>query len=168
MPFGRGKRFGGNWNRAVDAVLGGWQLNGIITLTTGYPLRLTAANAGAGYVRPNNNGQSAAKSGPVVDRLEEYFDTSVFSQPEPFTFGNVGRYLPDVRDPASRNWDFFLFKHFTLTEAVRLQFRAEFFNFTNTPEFGNPNVAVNNNNFGRITSQANSPRQIQFGLKLLW
>jgi hypothetical protein len=107
-------------------------------------------------------------SGPAVDRLEEYFDTSVFSQPEPFTFGNVGRYLPDVRQPGTKNWDFSLFKNFDLREDLRLQFRAEMFNFTNTPVFGAPNVALNNNNFGRITGQANSPRQIQFGLKLLW
>ena len=155
----------------MDAVLGGWQLNGIVTLTTGYPLRLTTSNtasAGNGYLRPNNNGQSAKKTGPVVNRLDEYFDTSVFSQPEPFTFGNTGRLLPDVRRPSTKNWDFSLFKHFNLTETLRLQFRAELFNFTNTPQFAAPNMARNNNNFGRITSQANSPRQIQFGLKLIW
>ena len=171
LPFGRGKRFGGDWNRALDAVLGGWQVNGITTLATGFPLRLTAANsaqAGNGYLRPNNNGQSGELSGPVVDRLEEYFDTSVFSQPEPFTFGNTGRYLPGIRRPMTKNWDFSVFKNFALTEALRLQCRGEFFNFTNTPQFAAPNMAVNNRNFGRITGQANTPRQIQFGLKLLW
>ena len=171
LPFGRGQRFGGAWNRPADVLLGGWHLNGIVSLNTGYPLGLSAANtaqAGNDYLRPNNNGQSARKSGPVVDRLEGYFNTSVFSQPEPFIFGNTGRYLPDVRDPGTKSWDFALFKHFDLTEYLRLQFRAEFFNFTNTPVFGAPNVAINNNNFGRITSQANAPRQIQLGLKLLW
>jgi hypothetical protein len=171
LPFGRGRALGTNWNGVTNAILGGWQLNGIVTMGTGYPLRLTAANtaqAGNGYLRPNNNGQSAKMSGPVADRLEEYFDTSVFSQPEPFTFGNAGRYLPDVRQPGPRNWDFSLFKNFDVREDLRLQFRAEMFNFTNTPVFAAPNVAINNNNFGRITGQANSPRQIQFGLKLLW
>ncbi len=171
LPFGRGRRIGADWNRAANAVLGGWQLNGIVTFSTGFPLRPTAANtarAGNGYLRPNNDGRSAKLSGPAAERLDEYFDTSVFSQPEPFTFGNTGRLLPDVRRPATRNWDFSLFKHFNLTEDLRLQFRAEFFNFTNTPVFAGPNTAVNNRNFGRITAQANAPRQIQFGLKLLW
>lgn len=67
----------------------------------------------------------------------------------------------------TKNWDFSAFKHFGLTEDA-LQFRAEFFNFINTPVFGGPNTSVNNRNFGRITAQANAPRQIQFGLKLLW
>ena len=171
LPFGRGRAVGADWNGVADAVLGGWQLNGIITLSTGFPLRPTAANtarAGNGYLRPDNNGQSAKLSGPVVDRLDRYFDTSVFSQPEPFTFGNTGRFLPDVRRPSTTNWDFSIFKNFSMTEKLGLQVRGEFFNVTNTPVFGSPNTAVNNRNFGRITSQANAPRQIQLGLKLLW
>ena len=171
LPFGRGRAMGADWNPVTDAVLGGWQLNGIVTLSTGFPLRPTAANtarAGNGYLRPNNNGQSAKLSGAVVERLDRYFDTSVFSQPEPFTFGNAGRLIPDVRRPALTNWDFSVFKNFALTEALSLQVRGEFFNFTNTPVFASPNTAVNNRNFGRITRQANAPRQIQFGLKLLW
>ncbi len=171
LPFGRGRAMGADWNPVADAVLGGWQLNGIITLSTGFPLRPTAANtarAGNGYLRPNNNGQSAKLGGAVVDRLDKYFDTAVFSQPEPFTFGNTGRLLPDVRRPTLTNWDFSVFKNFALTEALGLQVRGEFFNLTNTPVFASPNTAVNNRNFGRITRQANAPRQIQFGLKLLW
>ena len=171
LPVGKGRSLGAGWSGAAQAILGGWQANGIITLSTGFPLRPTAANtarAGNGYLRPDNNGQSAKLSGPVVDRLDRYFDTDVFSQPEPFTFGNTGRFLPDVRRPATTNWDFSVFKNFSVTEVLRLQVRAEFFNFTNTPVFASPNTAVNNRNFGRITRQANAPRQIQFGLKLLW
>lgn len=61
-----------------------------------------------------------------------------------------------------------LFKNFSLTEQPAVQVRGEFFNFTNIPVFGSPNTAVNDRNFGRITSQANAPRQIQLGVKLIW
>ena len=166
LPFGHGRARGAGWNPVADAVLGGWQLNGIITLSTGFPLRPTAANtarAGNGYLRPNNNGSSGKLSGPVVERLDRYFDTSVFSQPEPFTFGNTGRLLPDIRRPAMTNWDFSVFKNFTLAEQLALQVRGEFFNFTNTPVFGSPNTAVSNRNSGRITSQANAPARSSWG-----
>src|SRR5690606_17650087 len=129
--------------------------------SSGYPLRLTTSNTSQSFssaLRPNNNGTSAELSGPINQRLDEFFDTSVFSQPEPYSFGNTGRYLPDVRAPGVANWDFSLFKNFNLTEKVGLQFRAEFFNFTNTPNFGTPNTSFNSNQFGRITSQANIPR----------
>jgi hypothetical protein len=171
LPFGHGRRFGGGWNRAVDAFFGGWQVNGIITFNSGYPLRITTSNTSQSFsstLRPNNNGQSAKLTGRIQDRLDQFFDTSVFSQPEPYTFGNTGRYLPDVRRPRVSNWDFSLFKNIRVTEKMALQFRAEFFNFTNTPNFGTPNMALNNRNFGRITSQSNIPRQTQFGLKLLF
>ncbi|MGH9782936.1 MAG: hypothetical protein ACRD88_02020, partial [Terriglobia bacterium] len=91
-----------------------------------------------------------------------------YSQPAAFTFGNLARYLPDVRTDMVRNWDLSLFKQFAITERVRTQFRGEFFNAMNTPLFGSPNTTVNSAAFGVITSQANAPRQIQFGLKLLF
>ena len=171
IPVGRGMRYGAGWNRAVDAILGGWQVNGIISLSSGYPLRLTTSNTTQSFsstLRPNNNGQSAKLSGRVQDRFDEFFDTSVFSQPDPYTFGNTGRYLPDVRRPRVSNWDFSLFKNFDVTDKMMLQFRAEFFNFTNSPNFGAPNMSFNSNQFGRITSQSNIPRQTQLGLKLLF
>ncbi|MCP5117081.1 MAG: hypothetical protein GY953_40165, partial [bacterium] len=171
LPFGRGRRYGGGWNRPMDAILGGWQLNGILSLNSGYPLRMTTSNTSQSFsstLRPNNNGQSAKLSGRIQGRLDEYFNTGVFSQPEPYTFGNTGRYLPDVRRPRVSNWDFSLFKNFNVTEKMALQFRAEFFNFTNSPNFGTPNMSFNSNQFGRITSQSNIPRQTQLGLKLLF
>ena len=100
--------------------------------------------------------------------MTRYFNTSVFSQPPPFTFGNTGRTLPDVRGPGTRNLDFSLFKNFKLTERLSLQFRAEAFNAFNTPIFGFPNQSYNSPSFGVITTQANSPRQMQFALKLLY
>jgi hypothetical protein len=102
----------------------------------------------------------------VESRLNRYFDTSVFSPAAPFTFGNTGRTLPDVRGPGVRNVDFSLFKNFRIRERMTAQLRGEAFNATNTVQFGLPNTTLNSNQFGRITSQANSPRQLQVGLKL--
>lgn len=171
LPFGKGRKLGANWNRAVDAFLGGWQVNGITTFQTGLPLALTTQNtshAGNSAERPNNDGQSAALGGSVESRLNEYFNTAVFSQPAPFTFGNTGRTLPDVRAPGERNFDFSLFKDFRPLERLSLQFRAEAFNVLNTVQFAAPNQVLSNVQFGVISSQANSPRQLQLALKLLF
>ena len=100
--------------------------------------------------------------------MNRWFNTAVFSQPEPFTFGNVGRMLPDVREPGITNFDFSVHKRFPIREEGSLEFRAEFFNAFNTPQFGQPNGSFGNVLFGTINYQANSPREIQFGLKLLW
>ena len=171
LPFGKGRRFGATAPRVVDAVLGGWQFNGITTFQSGTPLSLSASNT-AGLFNPltraNNNGKSAKLSGPVHERLNRYFDTSVFSQPAPFTFGNVGATLPDVRNDGVKNFDFSLFKQFSPLEKLKVQFRVEALNAFNTPRFGSPNTSVTSTTFGVITSQANTPRQMQFAIKLLW
>jgi hypothetical protein len=146
-------------------------VNGITTLGTGTPISISASNTAGIFsmvTRPNNNGKSAKLDGPVHQRLTRYFDTTVFSQPAPFTFGNVSPRLPDVRTDGQRNFDISLFKDFNMTERLRLQFRAEALNAFNTPRFGGPNTSVTSGSFGVITSQANAPRQVQLGLKLLF
>ena len=92
----------------------------------------------------------------------------MFSQPAPFTLGNTARTLPDVRGPSSENIDFSLFKMFRPMERMTVEFRAESFNILNQVVFGMPNTTLNSNQFGVISSQANSPRAIQFGLKVLF
>ena len=89
----------------------------------------------------------------MKDRLNRYLDTSVFTQPAPFSFGNVSRTLPDMRGPGMKNLDFSLFKNFALVERVSLQFRAEAFNLTNTPNFADPNQNFNAVAFGQITGR---------------
>jgi hypothetical protein len=172
LPVGRGKALGRNWNRVVDAMIGQWQVNGIYTYQTGFPISVTAANnctgCGIQTLRPNNNGQSAALSGPISQRLNKYFNTSVFSQPVAFTFGNTGRTLPDVRNPSSENIDFSLFKSFRPMERLTAELRAEAYNLLNQVVFGAPGLGINSNTFGVISTQSNSPRTIQFGLKLLF
>jgi hypothetical protein len=171
LPFGRGRAFGDGWNRGVNAILGGWQINGITTFQSGTPLEITANNV-SGIFSPrqnaNNNGQSGKLSGDIHNRLEKYFDTSVFSQPPNFTFGNTTNRIADLRAPGVANWDISAFKEFEIQERWTIQFRSEFLNAFNRVQFGSPNTSVASNQFGLISTQANSPRQIQFGLKLLW
>jgi hypothetical protein len=112
-----------------------------------------------------NNGQSARLENPDIDR---WFDTTVFAPAAPFTFGNVGRRLPDVRTDALTNVAITLAKNFTFGERYRVRFRVASFNVSNTPQFPVPVTAVTNAAFGQMRSQANSPRSIQFGVHLYW
>jgi hypothetical protein len=97
--------------------------------------------------------------------LDRYFNTAAFVPNDPFTYGNAGRNI--LIGPGTVNFDFAIFKRFSITERVTTQFRFEGFNFFNTPHFGNPNLEVGNNNFGRITG-AGRPRNLQFGLKFIF
>ncbi len=170
LPFGRGKRWGSGWSGVVNALLGGWQVNGIVTFSTGRVLRVTAPNESFSYngsLRPNSTGESAEL--PASERsIDRWFRTDVFEQPPPFTFGNVSRTLPDVREHGIKNFNLSAMKNTRLTERFTLQFRAEFFNAFNTPRWGRPDGALLSNTFGVITSQLNAPREIQFGLKLVF
>ena len=170
MPFGRSRRFGANWNRGVDAFLGGWQLNAIAMRQSGAPLIFSTSSnttrALGGTQRPNSTGVSGAKSGSAQSLLNDYLNRAAFSLPEPFTYGNVARALGDVRGPRYSNLDLSIVKSFQVTERVRVQFRGEWFNATNSPMFGLPNDAFGAPAFGTITSQANRPRQTQLALRL--
>ena len=171
LPFGKGRRFGADWGGVTNFVLGGWQINGFTTYQSGTPLQITGNNV-AGLFNPigiaNNNGTSGKLEGRIHDRLLRYFDKDVFSQPAAFTFGNMANYAPDLRSPGIRNWDLSIFKEWRVKERATVQFRAEAFNAFNTVRFGAPNTSVTSNQFGQISTQANSPRQVQFGLKLLF
>ena len=92
----------------------------------------------------------------------------MFSQPAAFTFGNMSNYAPDLRAPGIRNWDLSIFKEWRVKERATVQLRTEAFNASNTVRFSAPNTTVTSNQFGQISTQANSPRQVQFGLKLLF
>lgn len=169
LPVGRGKPYLNSIPRAADLLLGGWQVNGITSFQSGLPLQITnPANQigfGAGS-RPLNNGQSAKlpKNQRTTDR---WFDTSVFSQPAPFTFGNISRYSPDLRGRGTNNWTVSFFKNTLITERVNLQFRAEFFNFLNHPMWNDPGTTVDTPNFGRVVAKGGN-REGQLGLKVIF
>lgn len=171
LPFGRGERFGSSWSRFIDTLLGGYQLNGIITAHNGSPLAFSANNV-ANILnpgeRPNSNGQNASLGGRVEDRLNKYFNTSDFSQPAQYTFGNMSRTSGYLRSPGLRNLDLSLFKQFAITERIKTELRGEAFNAFNTPAFAGPDTGVSDATFGVISSQSNSPRQIQIAAKLLF
>jgi len=171
LPFGRGRRFGAGMNKVANALAGGWQLNTITTVQNGVPVVISGASNFRAS-RPNSSGQSARLDNPDANR---WFDTSQFVNPPNFTLGNIGRTLPDVRAPGIFNMDLSAIKDNRLTEQVRLQFRAEAFNWLNHVNLGLPNGSFSagpdgknqSAAFGTIVS-ARDARIIQFGLKLIF
>lgn len=159
--------FGQTSTGFTRAVIGGWQLNAIQTIESGTPISLSATVAGGGN-RPNAvPGVSARLDNPTIDR---WFDTSAFSNPAGYTFGNVSRTLPDIHSDSLYNLDLSLFKNFRITEKTSLQFRAEAFNATNTPTFDTPGRVLNSATFGVVTATAFNPkpREVQLALRFLF
>jgi hypothetical protein len=170
LPFGKGKTYFNSMPRAVDFVLGGWQMNGIMTFQKGLPIAISNGgnntNIGSPGQRPNTNGTNAAKSGAIADRLNSYFDQTAFSAAPIYTFGNLGRFVSNLRGPGQHNLDFSLFKSFRFREKATVVVRAEAFNFTNSPTWNGPGTTVTSpGTFGVITS-ANGQRQVQLAMKL--
>ncbi len=172
LPLGKGRYFLRQLPRVVESVAGGWQFNGITTIQSGPALSITASNTAGTYGAieyANNNGQSGALSGPAVDRLNRWFNTSVFTQPDPYTYGNLSPRVADIRGHYMNNFDLSLFKEFhPIGDRLKMQFRAEALNAFNRVQFASPNTTVTSSSFGRVTAAANTPRQVQFGLKFLW
>ncbi len=178
LPVGKNKAFGANWNGFVDAIFGGWQLNGIYRWDTGLPLILYL-NGGTnlpmfGNQRPNDPYQLQMTGGASPDY--NYFSNAPLTQaqmaawiPPPYYDGNAPRVMPNLRAPGTNNLTASLFKSFPLGfhEGSRLEFRAEAFNVLNRVQFGAPSTTINGSTpFGVINSQANSPRELQLALKL--
>jgi hypothetical protein len=169
LPFGKGKRRAGT-SAVVDAIAGGWQLNGILTIYSGAPLQITGGNSSglaAGAQRPNWSGRDATLHGEISERLDRYFDTSQFSANDLYTFGNAPRLMPNLRAPGPKNLDLSVFKNFPIREWYKLQLRVEFFNLPNRPQFGLPTTGFSlQQAWGVINSQVNNPRNVQLALKL--
>jgi len=170
LPFGKGHALTSN-NPFVDRVIGGWQINSIAVFQTGVPIVISGANNNLAS-RPNSTGQSAKLSNPTA---AEWFNTAVFVNPATYTYGNLGRVLPDVRNPGVINVDLSVVKNMSLREKVRLQFRAESFNVMNHVNLGLVNGGFSpganglnaSGSFGTITS-ARDPRSLQLALKLIF
>jgi hypothetical protein len=164
LPFARRNRW-----------LGGWQINGIATLLSGFPFtpQIGSNRSGDGDTRnPDRPSLNPAFSGPVVlGRPNQWFNPNAFVLPTAGTYGNLGRGV--YRGPGLADLDVSLFKTTKLTERTNLQFRAEVFNVLNHPNFGTPNATVFagtafNPSAGLITTTTTTSRQIQFGLKLVF
>jgi len=172
LPFGKGRRWLGDAGLAT-ALLSGWQTYGVITLQTGRPFTVALlpefdnsntgrSNLGFGANdRPNLVGDAEISN----QTPERWFNTVAFAIPTYGTFGNAGRNIID--GPSFQNVNFSLLKNTSLSENLNLQLRAEFFNLFNHPNFGLPDNFVGSPSFGRVFS-AESPRRIQFGVKLLF
>jgi hypothetical protein len=166
LPFGRGRFIGSNMPRVLDEIVGGWQLAGIVTLQTGFPYtpqlgQSDPANVNYAYARRPD----VVGSGSLSDRsIDHWFNINDFVVPQAFTIGNAGRNI--LRGPGLQNWDLSLMKNFNFTERSYLQFRAEFFNLLNHPNFGLPNPNIEDPIHGGQITNANDPRIMQFALKL--
>ena len=161
--------------------LSSWQFSGESVLQSGVPLTITDSTAGsiygnlAGFSRAQCTGANPASSGSVTSRLDGYLNPTAFAPPPAIGdgtgFGTCG--VGILRGPSQLNLDLGIVRNFTVGEAKSLQFRAEFFNFTNTPKFGRPVTdfstyvppPAQGNSFGLITSTVSNPRIIQFALK---
>jgi hypothetical protein len=163
LPFGSGKK---HLNSGLlSQVLGNWQLNGIFRAVTGAPFTVTA-DATPCACPGNGNFADALRKPEILRGVgpgQFWFDTAAFGQPGPNRFGTAGRNT--VRGPGIVNYDFSVFRVFRIREQTNLEFRAEFYNLTNTPHFNNPVSNFNAGNFGEITS-AFGEREIQFALRL--
>jgi hypothetical protein len=193
LPFGKGKHFGSNWSAPVNAVAGGWEVDVIEKATSGFPLFLVNSLNGSG-VNFQWNGSSLNrpelvgdpnKPGPVaanptcaapaqVHTLTSWFNQCAFVPTPDGELGNSPR--APVSGPRFVNSDVSLIKHFPIRESLRLDFRAEFFNLLNHPQFylaGSSSVSgmqdiSGSNTFGVVNGTVNNPRVIQFAVKLMF
>ena len=172
IPFGRGKQYGGNMNRALDVIAGGWQANANFTFHTGQPFTLRDNRCTGVWGNGSNNcspdlapGTDPNAAPPNGRNPDQWFNISNLLRPAFLTQGNLG--LQTNYGPPTRVVDFSIFKDFPITERWRVQFRAESFNIGNTPQFSTPENNAQNTNFGRVTSTApGSERKTQFQLRL--
>lgn len=166
------QRFVTSFNYALPALvrkggvarqlLNGWEIGSIFTAQAGFPFTPTVATDVANIGLPNRPDRIG--DGRLDDRtLNRDFDVAAFRPAAPFTFGNGGRSILNGRGFV--NWDLLTVKNFRVKERMNIQFRAEFFNFTNTPAFGLPTSNIQSSLAGRVLS-AGEPRDIQFALKL--
>jgi hypothetical protein len=171
LPFGEGRR----WLQSglASKIIGGWRLAAVQNYTSGTPLGVTT-NAPLpifnGTNRPNVTGADwrAPIAGDEFDpNVDLFFNRAAFVQPVG-QLGNAPRLNSSVRNFWSLSENISVAKTITVSSQLRLDVRMEAFNLLNRVVWSSPNTNFNNNNFGRITSQANSPRQMQFGLKLYW
>lgn len=181
LPFGSGQKFGSGLNGLAGKMVQGWQINGIITLSSGVPFSVEN-----GFDRIGNLARDAVGGRPDLKpgrsnnptrgfkTPDQWFDPTAFQLQPERTFGNLGRNT--VIGPSFANFDFSVVKNTSISEDKTVQFRVEFFNLFNHPNFSIPSVrriftdasGVPLSNAGRITETVNTSRQVQFALKFLF
>jgi Carboxypeptidase regulatory-like domain len=187
LPFGKNKKY--LTSGPVGAVLGGWQVNGILTIYSGHPLTFSGTSAvlkapgnnntlnyfGPGGIQvTKGNGRAASWFNPTICNFNSakgnLVTTNCFAQPGAENgglpeFGNLGRNVID--GPGQWGLDASIFRNFNITERWKIQIRGEGFSVINTPKWGDPSTDINSSNFGFITS-AGGARSIQLGAKIIF
>ncbi len=170
LPVGRGQRFLGGASGVTEALLGGWQISGIVTFQGGFPYGIRAEDAGGYLDTAANRANLVGDPNPdgFTPTVEEWFNTAAFEQPSAGHFGDTGRKV--LRAPVYSNFDVGLFKNFRVAESATLQFRLESFNMLNHANFLIPINRVQWKRFGvfGVVNGALPGRINQLGLKLLW
>jgi len=193
LPIGKGKRFGGNMNKAMDLLVGQWQTSGILTLRTGQPFTINGTSCVGQWNKclpdlvAGQNPQAAPSGGRQVNTDGYWFNVNAYqvaaqnAATNYYTGGTLG--LQSNTGPPTRTMDFSLAKNYNVTERFKLQFRAEAINLANTPIYSTPDgslgdaklaatadgrPAVNGNgNFGRVLgANVGTERHVQFQLRL--
>jgi outer membrane receptor protein involved in Fe transport len=183
LPFGHNQMFLSQINGVTNALIGGWRVNGITTLRSGVPIALTANSntlsqifgggtpgfgVGSGIIRPNyTQGCNKSVSGDRSIRAKQWFNTSCFTQPGPFSYGNEPRVDTGLRTAGVVNFDFSANKSFDVTEKARLKFSAEIFDLFNHPQFAEPGVGLGPS-FGVVNHQSSLPRTVQLALRFTY
>ncbi|MBI4876897.1 MAG: TonB-dependent receptor [Acidobacteria bacterium] len=160
MPFGKGKAVGASAGPVLNRIIGGWTVSGAYTFASGEALgwgNVIYLGGALGYDPRRVDGTFAATRFNTDSRLQLANNIRTF----PSRFGNL-------RQNGPSNFDATIIKNVPVRESIRMQFRTEFFNALNHPQFGMPNTTPTSSSFGRITAQYNLPRTVQMALRLLW
>jgi hypothetical protein len=178
LPFGKGQKWDGGASAAANALIGGWEVTLIEKASSGFPVFVVDSNntSGAGFL--NTNAQSLIRPNQVCNpvlsnpTLSEWFNGACFVQPANGELGNANR--TPLSGPGFVNTDFSIIKHFVPREGVRVDFRTEFFNLFNHPQFGAPGLngygadLASPSTFTAINYTVNNPRLVQFAIKVVF
>jgi hypothetical protein len=165
LPFGANRKFR-TQSSILNQIIGNWQINTIFTMYSGVPFTLVTsgdiANTGNGgnYERLNVIGNLSLPNKSKA----EWFNTAAVAVPQQYTFGNMGRNA--LRSDWFKNDDLSLFRSFPIGGERSVEFRAEAFNFTNTPTWGTPGTNISVAHFGQVTTTNSISREVQFALKI--
>ena len=164
LPFGHGKQF---FSHGIASyVLGNWQTTGILTFQTGNPISITGAcnfsgTSGLGCTANKLKDGNLSGGGTMA----EWFDTTAYTSAAPYSFGNVARTEPDLRNPGVISWDSGMSRWQPIKERMRLQFRADLYNIMNHPNMGAPTTSITSSTFGQILTKSGN-RTVTMALRL--
>jgi len=167
IPVGKGKQFSTHHD-VIDYIVGNWQIGGILSAHSGQPFDVTVSNGDLAGTGNNVERANLVGSNVYLNSTDPtyYLNPAAFAIPAAQTYGDLGR--NSLRTPSYNNLDMSLTRRFPIKERATLEFKADAFNLPNHVILGGPNNTFYNNNFGIITGTANTERQVQFSMKLLF